>query len=639
MNELDSNGSVTTMKDQDQRLRKALSVAKMSLLELDITNETSNWSSHPSNHFYELSSKTNGSLNEYVDLVHPMDRNDVIVLIKSAKPGQKFHNQHRVLWPDGSYHWVESSGMTFNDDGILKMTGTVQDITEKKELEIEREDWKIRHELVAKAAGIIVYDYDIKTGDIIWSGNVSEVLGFTPKEMGNIDRWVELIHPEDRERAFRELEEAQKSLNAYEVYYRFLKSNSKYCDIYDRGTFLEREGEAYRMLGMMSDVTEWKKSQEALSESENRFRLLINNLNVGVGLYDLTMVPIVHNAAAYKLLGISEKQFVGKAAIDPDWNVVDMEGNRMRPENYPIPQAIDTKKSIRQTVMGVFRPKMNDRVWLMVDADPVLDDDGKILHVICTYSDFTARKRVEEILAEKNEQLMITSDLVGRKNERLLEFAQIVSHNLRSPLSSIAALVDLYEKCTLEEKDEAISFIREVAGKALNTIDDLNEVLKVQQSEHMDLQVIRFEDALNEVKTLLKPNLKEKNAMIVSDFKEAVKIRYPNIYLESIFLNLVSNSIKYIDPGKTPKISIKSKRADGDIIFEFKDNGKGIDLQKNGNDIFKFGKTFHSKNDSKGVGLYLIKNQIRTMGDEIEVKSKPDRGTTFRIKFRNQHAK
>jgi signal transduction histidine kinase len=255
-------------------------------------------------------------------------------------------------------------------------------------------------------------------------------------------------------------------------------------------------------------------------------------------------------------------------------------------------------------------------------------------------------KRVEDILNEKNEQLIHTSDLLGRKNTRLLEFAQIVSHNLRSPLSNIAALAELCKHGSKEEQKKAVEFIAEVTDKALSTIDDkalstiddLNEILKVQQNEKMDLMMIRFEDALTEVKELLKLNLVEKNVSITTNF-EAKEIWYSSIYLESIFLNLLSNSIKYMKPKKSPEISIKTYQTGDDIQLEFSDNGIGIDLEKHGDDIFRFGKTFLPDSDGKGIGLYLIKNQIRTMGDDIEVESKPGFGTTFRINFKNQYGR
>lgn len=625
-----------------KRLRSVLSAAKISLWEFDITNKKCNWWAKPTDHFYKFSQLVNGDLNRYLNLVHPDDRKAVAELVASADVGENFSHQHRILWSDNAYRWIEGTGVTEEENGAIKMVGTVQDITEKKELELERENWKTRHELVTRAAGIIVYDYDIESGDITWSGNVKQVLGYTAVEMGNIDRWVELIHPEDRESAFAQLEIAQERLEPYEVYYRFLKSDTEYCQIYDRGTFLEKDGKAYQLLGMMSDVTEWLESKEALSRSENRFESLMNNLKVGVGLYNVEMIPIVNNEAAYQLLGLSEHQLQGKAAIDKKWNVMDINGNRMNPQDFPIPRAIASKKPVRQVVMGVYRPKMDDRVWLMVDADPVLDQEENILHIVCTYSDFTHRKHVEEALIEKNEQLVISSDLVGRKNERLLEFAQIVSHNLRSPLSSIAALADIYnnykEKGNEKEKDKALGYIQEVTAKALETIEGLNEVLKVQQSEQVDIQTILFEEALQSVTELLSAVISENGAIVEVDFK-AKEIEYPKIYMESIFLNLLSNSIKYGKPGKAPHISISSKKVKKNIAFEFSDNGVGIDLKRNGDDVFTFGKTFHKDKESRGVGLYLVKNQVRTMGDQIELESEPNKGTTFRITFKNQYGK
>lgn len=622
-----------------KRLRIVLSAAKISLWEFDLTNGKCNWWAKPADHFYEFSQGVSNDLSKYMNLIHPEDQQNVSESISKAEIGKNFSSQHRILWPDGSYHWIEGAGVTEEENGVVKMIGTVRDITEKKELELEREDWKTRHQLVTRAAGIIVYDYDIDSGNIGWSGNVKQVLGYSAVEMGDIDRWVELIHPEDRERAFAKLETAQEKLEPYEVYYRFLKSDKGYCQIYDRGTFLAKEGKAYQMLGMMSDVTDWMESKEALTRSENRFESLMNNLKVGVGLYSVEMKPIVNNQAAYELLGLSEKQLQGTAAMDKDWNVMNIDGNRMDPSDFPIPMAIASKKPVRQVVMGVHRPTKNDRVWLMVDADPVLDAEGNILHVVCTYSDFTQRKHVEEALIEKNEQLVMSSDLVGRKNERLLEFAQIVSHNLRSPLSSIAALADIHnnykENGDEKEKEKAIGYIQEVTAKALETIEGLNEVLKVQQSEQVDIRELKFEKVLESVMELLRPVISEKGVMVKMDF-EATKLRYPRIYLESIFLNLLSNSIKYDQLGKNPHISIKTKRIGRDIVLEFSDEGRGIDLKRNGEDVFAFGKTFHKDKESRGVGLYLIKNQIRTMGDQIEIESEVNKGTTFRIKFKNQ---
>lgn len=620
----------------DRRIRTMLSTAKITLCELNLTDKVLNWSVDKSFHFYDFSQSYDGTLDGYFQLIHDEDKEQVNNLFQNLEFDKNIAAEHRVLWPDGTYHWLEAIGRASVENGISRLVGTFQDVTERKELEHEKNDWEIRHKLVAQAAGIIVYDYDIESGGILWSGNVKEVTSFTAEEMGDIDRWGELIHPDDREEAFRLLEEAQHSLNTYEVHYRFMKSSGEYCHMYDRGTFVSKSGKAVRMLGMMSDVSELVYSKAALVESEKRFKSLMNNLNVGVGLYGETMIAKIYNKAAYLLLGMTEEQFVGRAVIDPAWNVIDGDGEVMKQEDFPIPQSIDTGLAVRQVVMGVYRPAMNDRVWLMVDADPVYDESLQLLHVVCTYTDFSLRRRMEETLIENNKHLLLSSEELGRKNERLLEFAQIVSHNLRSPLSSIAGLSELYFNSNRAEQDEAVHYIKDVCDKALKTIDDLNETLKVKQSERLERRVLQFDEAFCSVEELMKIKLLERGVIIESNFDEAPEVIYPQTYLESIFLNLLSNSIKYTSSDHIPKIEIKTLVKGNDVVLLFKDHGMGIDLAKYGNDIFNFGKTFHSQEGGRGVGLYLVKNQIRTMGDSIEVESKVGIGTTFKIVFKNQ---
>ncbi|MFK7952811.1 MAG: PAS domain-containing protein [Ekhidna sp.] len=620
----------------DRRIRSTLSNAKISLCEFNLTNRSLSWSVDESFYFYDFSKSYDGSIEGYFKLIHDDDKERINEIINNLNFGESVIAEHRVLWPDGTYHWLEGIGRTYEENGIARLVGTLQDITERKQLENEKADWEKRHRLVAEAAGIIVYDYHIDSGKILWSGNVNEVTSFTSEEMGDIKQWGELIHPDDRENAFGLLEEAENSLSKYEVYYRFMKKDGTYCHMYDRGTFISRGGKAVSMLGMMSDVSEIVLSKNALLESERKFESLMNNLNVGVGLYDISLLPKTYNRAAYQLLGLTEEQFIGRDIFDPNWNVIDGDGNRMNPDNFPIPQAIEIGLAVRQVVMGVYRPLMKDRVWLMVDAEPIFNEDHELQHVICTYTDFSARRGMEEMLKEKNRQLLVTSEEMSRRNERLVEFAQIVSHNLRSPLSNIAGLSELYFNSNQEEKETSVQFIKDVCAKALDTIDDLNEILKVQQSDRLEVVSLLFDNAFKSAAELIKIKVLERNVEIETDFKQAPQINYPEIYLESVFMNLLSNAIKYTHRDATPRIKVMSKKQGNDIILLFSDKGRGIDLNKYGDDIFSFGKTFHDHKNSKGVGLFLVKNQIRTMGDFIEVDSEIDNGTTFKITFKNQ---
>jgi signal transduction histidine kinase len=132
---------------------------------------------------------------------------------------------------------------------------------------------------------------------------------------------------------------------------------------------------------------------------------------------------------------------------------------------------------------------------------------------------------------------------------------------------------------------------------------------------------------------MLNARIAQSDAGITTDFIEAPIIRYPNIYLESIFLNLLSNALKYAHPDRKLLIRIRSFRTEGKVILTVSDNGLGINMNKYGHQVFKLRKTFHRHPESRGIGLFMIKNQIVSMGGEITVSSIENEGSTFIVTF------
>jgi PAS domain S-box-containing protein len=133
----------------------------------------------------------------------------------------------------------------------------------------------------------------------------------------------------------------------------------------------------------------------ALLASEARYRNLIHDLHVGVLIQGPQAEILLSNQAARDLLGLTEDQLLGKSSFDPDWNVVHEDGTPFSGDTHPVPRAIATRRPVRDVVMGVYRPRVGDRVWLLVSAEPQLVD-GDVRHVVCTFSDITARRRREE---------------------------------------------------------------------------------------------------------------------------------------------------------------------------------------------------------------------------------------------------
>ncbi|MEX0661621.1 MAG: HAMP domain-containing sensor histidine kinase [Balneolaceae bacterium] len=241
-------------------------------------------------------------------------------------------------------------------------------------------------------------------------------------------------------------------------------------------------------------------------------------------------------------------------------------------------------------------------------------------------TDVTERK-------EKERGLSMTMDIVSDQNKRLLNFAHIVSHNLRNHASNISMILAILA----EEDDEGVkaeffNHLNTASSRLNETIEDLNDIID-QQTADKNIQEIDFNDYLSKIKEILTTEIISKKVRIKQSVPKGFKINYNPAYLESILLNLISNAIKYRHPERNPVISIDVTTIEEQPVLTVSDNGVGIDLGKYGEKLFGMYNTFHNNDDSKGIGLYITKNQVESMGGSIEVESTEDVGTTFKIYF------
>ncbi|MCL6433626.1 MAG: response regulator [Leptolyngbyaceae cyanobacterium HOT.MB2.61] len=152
-------------------------------------------------------------------------------------------------------------------------------------------------------------------------------------------------------------------------------------------------------MGLTTAPAEDCQSDTALTTKEEIFHNLIQNLQVGVLLQGPDSEILMSNRAALEMLGLEEDQLLGKTSFDPNWKVIHEDGSPFLSETHPVPVAIATQKPVHGVVMGVHRPKYDDLIWLLVNADPQFGPDGSVRQVICTFSDITERKRIEEALS------------------------------------------------------------------------------------------------------------------------------------------------------------------------------------------------------------------------------------------------
>ena len=262
---------------------------------------------------------------------------------------------------------------------------------------------------------------------------------------------------------------------------------------------------------------------------------------------------------------------------------------------------------------------------------PMHDEQGNFIMVIGFGIDITERKLLEEKQSAIMEQLAM-------QNIQLIDFCNVVSHNLRGPLINMAMLTEfIQETDDVCEQKLLVSKLEPVIDNLKNTFNELVESIQIRQDKDIKSDRLNFHTCLQEALDGLELEIKKAKAEIIVDFEDAPAVVYPHKYLASIFYNLISNAIKYHSPERRLSVNLASKIKEGNIVLTVEDNGLGIDLAKHKDNIFKIGKVFHRHPDAKGLGLFMTKTQVEAMGGKIWVESQPDKGSTFSVEFINQN--
>jgi PAS domain S-box-containing protein len=254
--------------------------------------------------------------------------------------------------------------------------------------------------------------------------------------------------------------------------------------------------------------------------------------------------------------------------------------------------------------------------------------NGEVVGFFAHVADITPVKLLENELSRSNE-------VVKEQNNLLLNFANIVSHNLKSYAGNLNAIVDMLIKADAEDlRNEMLGYLQKIAKGFGQTVNNLNEIAKAQNFSKTNPEHINLKDYIEKAIEILRIQVKSTDATILNQVNPAVTLYTNPVYMESILLNLLTNAIKYRHPERQSVIELDSTADRGDLQLVIKDNGLGINLEKYGKSLFGLYQTFHKNADAQGVGLYIVKFQVESMGGRIEVESEVDKGTAFKIYFK-----
>ncbi len=492
----------------------------------------------------------------------------------------------------------------------------------------EIQESKERYDIVAKATSDTIWDWNIVENEFVWNKGIQGVFGYKKEEIGtNSKWWFDRIHPEDSIRMSVKLYSfLEQKTQKWQDEYRFKCKDGSYKYVLDRGFLVfDESGDPIRMIGAMQDITKRK-------EEERRLKLLetvITNTKDAVLITDADIsdhaIPAIVfvNEAFTIMSGFEYKDVVGKSPI----MFYGEKSNKNELEK--LYSAIRDKKECEIEILSY--KKNGEEYWVRFSMVPVFDSENEHTHWISIQRDVSERKKQEK----EKEQLI---NELTQNNKDLRQFSYITSHNLRAPLSNLIGLLNLIDEIPIE--NEELRLIIDGFSKStflLNeTISDLGKVVIIRDNPSIEKQNISIQESLNKVLDQINILIANNRPALSFEIPADSKVYSNKAYFESILLNLLTNAIKYKSTERDLKINIKVDDEEDFTILAFSDNGIGIDLTKYREKIFGLYQRFHNYPDSKGLGLYLVKSQIESMGGEIEIESIVNEGTTFTIKFKKE---
>ena len=270
-----------------------------------------------------------------------------------------------------------------------------------------------------------------------------------------------------------------------------------------------------------------------------------------------------------------------------------------------------------------------DRVKYITAEVATRHENNKLLYINGVIRDIS-----EARLAALKERKM-TEDLIQRNND-LEQFTYIISHNLRAPVANIIGISNVVTEGRLDDTDQAIFMkaLSETVKKLDSIIVDLHDILQIKDTINEKKEMLNLADIVKDVMSSIEESVEKIHYEIQTDFSGIEEISSLKSYMFSIFYNLISNSIKFRKIDVPPVIEIKSTVNNEKIELLFKDNSIGIDLNKNKDQVFGLYKRFHPDHaPGKGMGLYMVKAQVETLGGKISLQSDVNKGVEFKMEF------
>jgi PAS domain S-box-containing protein len=498
---------------------------------------------------------------------------------------------------------------------------STREIRARQEIEKVLIDEQEKLNLALDAANMGTWSWDIRTGSVKWSEKIEALFGMQRGDFdGQYSTYLSIIHPEDLPHLQSKIQRALEEKDfAYFVEHRIRLPNGDIRWLEGRGNvYRNSAGQPVRMAGTVVDITDRKHSEEALRQTEEKYRDIVENSAYGIfqstpeGKYRSV------NSALARIYGYDTTEEFMRAisTIAKDVYVDSSERERFV-------QVLE-KDGVINGFEARNRKKDGSIIWVSSNARVVRDHAGKVSYYEGTVEDITHRKESE---AEREHLL----GELGAKNAELERFVYTVSHDLKSPLVTIVGflgyLEDDFQTGNIEALHKDMERIYRAAFKMQDLLKDLLDLSRIGRMMN-ESELISFNALVDEALELTEGRLHERGVQM------DVESNMPQVYGDSkrlleLVQNLIDNAAKYMGDQPQPRIEIGTEGFEnGKPIFFVRDNGIGI-APEHHERIFGLFNKLDPNVEGTGIGLALVKRIVEYHGGRIWVESKAGKGTTF----------
>lgn len=372
-------------------------------------------------------------------------------------------------------------------------------------------------------------------------------------------------------------------------------------------------------INMLMDITKIKNAELALKESEKKYRQIVETAQEGMWLIDETNKTTFVNTKMGEILEYTREEMMDKEI----YSFMSEKGKKIVDKLL-----LQREEKYSRQSRFKFISKNGKEIWANVAANPIFDETGIYKGSLAMVTDITDRKRAEEKLEHQNLELIKT-------NSELDRFVYSVSHDLRSPLTSVLGLISFIEEESQETDTlEHVKMIR----NSINRLDEfIKNILSYSRNKRTGLEIkkIPLQKTILDIVDSLHSMEEAKGIHFEIDMQEKMPFYSDSLRFNTILENLISNAVKYHKKNQTDSyIKIIGKSNNKKLQLSIVDNGIGIDSAHH-NKIFDMFFRLSGKTEGSGIGLYIVKETVAKLEGSIQVESELETGTTFIITLKN----